>query len=229
MEISSSPNVKMKRFVFTSTSESHEMLTVNIPECVDPHYSMYTWPSAVVVGQYVWFHKNRFQGKAVVELGAGTALCGIVAALCGANVTLADNLMIAKCVENAKRSCEANNLYLKVVAVKWAHFNEALMSLTNLDYLILSDCFYDPNDFEDIVVTISFLLSRNPGCRCIIGYQIRCASWSISDLLAKWKLTAEKVSLESFEADDSCIAGSNLPGSHTIQLLEITAAAALYS
>lgn len=139
-------------------------------------------------------------------------------------MTLADNLIVSESVKSCQRSCEANNLNLKIIAVKWAHFNTDLISLTNLDYILLSDCFYDPNDFEDIVVTISFLLSRNPGCKCIIGYQLRCASWTVSDFLAKWELSAEEVKLESFKAEGSCLAGSNLPGRHTIQLLVVSSA-----
>ncbi|KAG7501559.1 hypothetical protein JOB18_002111 [Solea senegalensis] len=48
------------------------------------------WDAAVVMCMYLELGKVELKGKAVIELGAGTGLVGIVAALLGAKVTITD-------------------------------------------------------------------------------------------------------------------------------------------
>lgn len=53
-------------------------------------------------------------GKHVIELGAGTSLPGVVAAKCGANVTLSDCSRFTKCLENCRTSATTNGVGDKV-------------------------------------------------------------------------------------------------------------------
>ncbi|XP_026157995.1 protein N-lysine methyltransferase METTL21A [Mastacembelus armatus] len=48
------------------------------------------WDAAVVMCMYLELGKVELKGKVAIELGAGTGLVGIVAALLGANVTITD-------------------------------------------------------------------------------------------------------------------------------------------
>ncbi|XP_031147834.1 protein N-lysine methyltransferase METTL21A [Sander lucioperca] len=48
------------------------------------------WDAAVVMCMYLEMGKVELKGKGVIELGAGTGLVGIVAALLGAKVTITD-------------------------------------------------------------------------------------------------------------------------------------------
>ncbi|XP_072527500.1 protein N-lysine methyltransferase METTL21A [Salminus brasiliensis] len=48
------------------------------------------WDAAVVLCMYLELGRVDLKGKTVIELGAGTGLVGIVAALLGANVTITD-------------------------------------------------------------------------------------------------------------------------------------------
>ncbi|XP_009294376.1 protein N-lysine methyltransferase METTL21A isoform X2 [Danio rerio] len=48
------------------------------------------WDAAVVLCMFLEMGKVDLKGKRVIELGAGTGLVGIVAALLGANVTITD-------------------------------------------------------------------------------------------------------------------------------------------
>ncbi|KAJ8352867.1 hypothetical protein SKAU_G00243430 [Synaphobranchus kaupii] len=48
------------------------------------------WDAAVVLGMYMELGQLELRGKAAIELGAGTGLAGIVAALLGARVTITD-------------------------------------------------------------------------------------------------------------------------------------------
>ena len=107
-------------------------------------------------------------------------------------------------------------------------------------------------DFEDVLVSVSFLLRKSPGAEFWTTYQERrlvlhahrkqvhfkrirlnqklyyisfSADWSIEALLHKWKLQCVSIPLPSFDANQAQLAGSTLPGRHTVQMLIISMAA----
>lgn len=43
-------------------------------------YGLFTWPSAVVLACMIWARRREFKDAHVVEIGAGTALPGLLAA-----------------------------------------------------------------------------------------------------------------------------------------------------
>lgn len=48
------------------------------------HYGLFVWPSAMVLAHFVARYRSRlFADKVVMEIGCGTGLPGILAALCG--------------------------------------------------------------------------------------------------------------------------------------------------
>ncbi|KAK1324999.1 hypothetical protein QJS10_CPA01g00360 [Acorus calamus] len=69
-------------------------------------------PCSVALAEYVWQQRSRFEGKTIVELGAGTSLPGLVASKVGANVVLTDN---------ADR--------LEILGVTWGEWDEPLFAL----------------------------------------------------------------------------------------------------
>ena len=78
------------------------------------------------------------------QIGAGTALPGLVASLCGAHVTLTDKEEYPECLENCWRSCHVNGQdSVKVVGITWGQFTPNLFKLVKPDIILGSDCFYD--------------------------------------------------------------------------------------
>ena len=78
------------------------------------------------------------------QIGAGTALPGLVASLCGANVTLTDKEEYPQCLENCRQSCHANGqTAIQVVGITWGQFTPNLLKLPKADIILGSDCFYD--------------------------------------------------------------------------------------
>ncbi|KAJ7372631.1 Methyltransferase-like protein 23 [Desmophyllum pertusum] len=200
-----------------------EKIQVRIPEIVDPQYGMFTWPAAPVLAQFIWHNREQVKGKQVIEIGAGTALPGLVASLCGANVTLTDKEEFPECLENCRRSCCANGQdSVKVVGITWGQFSPNLLKLTKADIILGSDCFYDTKDFDDILATVSFLMDKNHQAMFWTTYQERSSSRSIEDLLKKWGLKGVQIPLEDFNADHGNVGDSNISDLHTIQMLEIT-------
>ncbi|KAM9394148.1 histone-arginine methyltransferase METTL23 [Pholidichthys leucotaenia] len=218
------PNIAYKVFKFEDKKKSpQEYLSVSIPEVLDPQYGMYVWPCAVVLAQYLWTHREELRGKTVLELGAGVSLPGMVAARCGAEVILSDSADKPLCLDNCKRSCEANGLRdVEVMGLTWGELSPDLVLLPKLDIILGSDVFYEPEDFEDVLVTVAFLLRKNPEGQFWTTYQVRSADWSIEVLLHKWKLNCVDIQLDQFEANKSELAGSTLPGRHSVHMMIIT-------
>ncbi|XP_026063224.1 histone-arginine methyltransferase METTL23 isoform X1 [Carassius auratus] len=235
----SSLTVVEKLFTFEDCGGS-QSLTVSIPEVLDPHYGMYVWPCAVVLSQYVWKTRSELQHKTVLEiapqhirrvmksvcelqLGAGVSLPGVVAAKCGARVILSDSAELPLCLRNCRRSCDANHLPdVPVIGLTWGQVSPELLSLPPVDVILGSDVFYEPEDFEDVLVTVSFIVRRNPHAQLWTTYQERSADWSIDALLLKWDLKCVNVPLETFDANKTRLAGSTLPGNHTVQMMIIS-------
>lgn len=185
-------------------------------------YSFYTWPSAPVLAWFLWEHREDLIGKRVLELGSGTALPGILASKCGAHVTLSDSASLPRSLQHIRRSCELNGVLsqVKIVGITWGIFLSGLFAVGPLDLILGSDCFYEPAVFEEIIVTVAFLLERNPHAKFLCTYQERSADWSIEHLLNKWGLACNHISLDGL-GEDSGININDLMQDHTIHLLEI--------
>lgn len=210
----------MRKFVF---SDDTDEIAISIPEVLDANYGMYTWPSAPVLAQYIWYNRNRIHGKTILEIGAGTALPGILAAKCGATVHLSDSEALLNRSNNCLKSCIANGLNnIEVHGITWGRFGKEILQLPHFDIIMASDCFYDTKDFEDIISTVSFLLERNRGSEFLFTYQERSSSRTIEHLLDRWNLNGTQIPLSDFNADTPQLAGSDLPGSHTVHMFKLT-------
>jgi len=110
----------------------------------DRCFASFTWPAARVLAAALWAGRSDLvEGKCVVELGAGTGLGGIVAALAGArSVTLSDRdhkrtlaALAANCALNGLRApadCRAapdsavRGCPVRVLPLEWADAPAAL-------------------------------------------------------------------------------------------------------
>ncbi|KAG7504768.1 hypothetical protein JOB18_016546 [Solea senegalensis] len=212
------PSIAFKEFTFEDVKKTTaEFLSVSIPEVLDPQYGMYVWPCAVVLARYLWTQREELTHKSVLELGAGVSLPGVVAALCGAQVILSDNARIPLCLENCRRSCEVNGLSdVVVIGLTWGEISPDLVLLPKLDIILGSDVFYEPQDFEDVLVTVAFLLRKNPSAQFWTTYQERSADWSIEVLLHRWQLQCVEVHVEDCAADECS------PDRHSVHMMMIT-------
>ncbi|KAG7266465.1 hypothetical protein CRUP_029424 [Coryphaenoides rupestris] len=142
---------------------------------------------------------------------------------CGCKVLLSDSARLPLCLENCRRSCAANGLEtVRVLGLTWGEVSPDLVLLPALDIILGSDVFYEPEDFEDVIATVTFLLKKNPRAEFWTTYQERSADWSIEALLHKWQLQCASVPLISFNANSAQLAGSTLPGRHTVQMLIVS-------
>lgn len=109
------------------------------------------------------------------------SLPGIVAAKCGAEVTLSDSSELPHCLEICQQSCQMNNLpQVHVVGLTWGHVSRDLLALPPQDIILASDVFFEPEDFEDILTTVYFLMQKNPKVKLWSTYQCWLVTWSFA-------------------------------------------------
>ncbi|GBM35664.1 Methyltransferase-like protein 23 [Araneus ventricosus] len=198
---------------------------IKVKEVLDPSFGMYVWPCAPVLGKYIWQNRNKLKGKVTLELGCGTGLISILAAKCGAYPILTDSKKYDSVFKSAKENMKLNNVDYKdfeIQELTWGYINPFMIQSTPIDFLLGSDVFYCPKDFEDLIVTVSYILKKNTGAEFWCAYEHRCSDWNIDYLLRKWHLCCREISLEDFGADRFSVAGHDLPGLKTISLFVFT-------
>lgn len=172
------------------------------------------------------------------QIGSGTSLAGLVAAKRGSRVVLADkftsqsrDLLVRNVTDN---ECRISDCWspdplvdtvpaVRLMALTWGDVGPDVSSLPLLDFVLASDCFYDESDFEDIIVTIAYLLKEkgHENSCCLTSYQLRNSEWNISCLMHRYGLEGNEVPLQHFEATSHQLLGSKLPGFHTISLFRL--------
>lgn len=221
---------QLKKFVFRGKSTTNgdtrgEYLEIVIPELLTAGYSFYTWPSAPLLAWYLWTQRRQLRGLRVLELGCGTGLPGILAAKCGARVTLTDSVALPRSLRHLSACCEANGLVpnrdVRILGLAWGLFLSEVHSLRPVDLLLASDCFYEPSQFEEVLSTVAYLLDGTDA-RFLCSYQERSADWSIEALLKKWGLKGALLDLDSL-SETSGVDYRALVGDRSLHLLEIVA------
>ena len=227
------PKPKCRKFIFKpfkrtvdglEHDESKDPVEVIIPEQLAASYGLYLWPSAPVLAWYLWLRQDEFQGKKVLELGSGTALPGLLTAKIGADqVTLSDDAWQVNTIKNILEAVKINNLQEPKIQVKgltWGDYTEELFELTNLDFIIGSDLFFDPEVFEPLLITIAWLLEHNPKAEVLIAVQERSSDWCLEEHLLKWKLKCSYIYPKDF-LQGTGLEETDLTGKHTIFILKI--------
>jgi len=158
------------------------------------------WPSSLVLLSYLGKTPAVVKGKAVVELGSGSGLCGITAWQLGARrVVLTDvNPSVLKLLKHnvalnqAQERLEGDELGLCVQKLDWrsrmdmkelrdAHPD---VTIAGFDIVIASDCIYEDAAIAPLWHTVTQLLSHNNGAKMIIANELRYPSLSAAFVAA---------------------------------------------
>lgn len=120
------------------------------------------WDAAVVLCMFLEMGKVDLKGKRVIELGAGTGLVGIVAALLGANVTITDRepaleFLAANVRENIPPSQQGA---VQVSELTWGE-NLHLYPTGSFDLILGADIVYLEETFPALLQTLEHLSSEN--------------------------------------------------------------------
>ena len=121
------------------------------------------------------FAPTGLQGKAVVELGAGTGVVGLACAAMGARVTLTDlETALPLLRANAEQNYAATRAHpnitrrLEPIEIKALPWGEPLPDGLRADLVIACDCVYQPSAYTNLAATIAAL-----GAPCLLSWRAR--------------------------------------------------------
>lgn len=110
---------------------------------------------------------------------------------------------------------------IRVVGFTWGLFLNRLSLIEPIDYILGSDCFYESSAYEDVLISVSYILDNNPSAVFLCAYQERSSDWSIEHLLAKWNLKCQIINTSNLGKSVG-LDLYDLTGPHTIHLFEIS-------
>ncbi|OBZ82059.1 Methyltransferase-like protein 23 [Choanephora cucurbitarum] len=167
------------------------------------------------MADYVWHHRHQFRDATVLEVGAGTSLPSLVLAksIDPIRLILSDIPSILPVVKGCLEKNQLNHIWVQ--ALEWGSMgtDKSIDRLveqieitwdTKLDYILGSDTFYEPSQFEHLLVLVSYVIQRhNPNCIFLTTYQERSPKRSIQRLLDKWNLQCRMVPKHFFDFDEN--------------------------
>ena len=141
-------------------------------------------------------------------------------------IFLSDDAWQEDTLKNIREAVKINNFSdsekVSVEGLTWGDYTEELFDIgsSELDFIIGSDLFFDPEVFEPLLITISYLLEQKPDTEVLIAVQERSSDWSIEELLIKWRLKCCYIYPRDFLRETGIEEG-DLTGKHSIFLLKI--------
>nr|XP_056717512.1 protein N-lysine methyltransferase METTL21A isoform X2 [Euleptes europaea] len=116
------------------------------------------WDAAVVLCTYLETGEVDLRGRSVIELGAGTGLLGIVAALLGAHVTITDReAALAFLKANVQANLPTDIQPRAIVKeLTWGQ-NLTSFSAGEYDFILGADIVYLEETFADLLQTLDHL------------------------------------------------------------------------
>lgn len=132
------------------------------------------WEAAIVLASYLLNMPSDIKGKNVLELGAGTGLTGIVAALLNANVTLTDQFEALKPLYiNTKKNLNSNLHFYQVKELSWGEKLKTAWAHESYDYIIGADLVYIESALSALVATLEHFMEINRNLIIILSGKVR--------------------------------------------------------
>ncbi|KAF2074606.1 hypothetical protein CYY_004076 [Polysphondylium violaceum] len=198
-------------------NHDQDFLTIVISQNEDSNdYAHYIWDCSIVLSFFIWSkdYKEFWSNKVSLEIGSGVSLPSILLTkLHLLNNT--SNSPISKLViitdrndnsfteikNNIITSCNLNEIHDLPLILPFSYGDNNLNNdeIVNVDYLFVSDCFYDNTiDYDNIFSTFYYFFQKNNKLKIYLTYQLRCVEKSISSYLNKWGIKASLIDNDSF-------------------------------
>lgn len=148
-----------------------------------PHF---TWSSALVLASFIVAMSEdvELSGKVFLEIGAGSALPSLTAALLGAKrVIITDRYQEELPLLSVRRALEANCVtsVCEIMPLNWGDNLLNSVAFPSVDFVLGSDVFYSSEDLDAIIFTVAIFMHKNPDTIFYTTYQER--RFTIFDLI----------------------------------------------
>ncbi|RMX65115.1 hypothetical protein DD238_005574 [Peronospora effusa] len=140
-----------------------------------------TWDGSVVLAKYLEYQRrDDIAGKKIVELGAGTGLVGIAAALLGAQEVILSDLdyvidnLANNVAETMKLAANANRPVDCDVSTRVLNWFNPPINLGDIDFILASDVVWIEELIPPLVATVDLLLRHSAvKTEILMSYQKR--------------------------------------------------------
>ncbi|NWV79849.1 EFMT3 methyltransferase, partial [Dasyornis broadbenti] len=128
------------------------------------------WEAALSLCRFLGEQNLELAGRRVLELGAGTGIVGIFAAMLGAEVTLTDRpAALPQLRENVRRNFPGGAGGPRVRALSWGRDQRHFPPKFHL--ILGSDIVYDPRAFAPLLGTLRHLVA--PPAQALLSARLR--------------------------------------------------------
>ncbi|XP_061597621.1 protein-lysine methyltransferase METTL21C-like [Cololabis saira] len=166
------------RYYYTLCKEVYSFVgqEITINEALDSYAGM-IWPAASALCHYLETHQDQWSlaDRAVLEIGAGTGLVSVVAALLGAWVTATDlPEVLSNLRHNLSRNTRGRCRYTpQVAALSWGYDLEKPFpsSVYKYNYVLAADVVYHHDFLEELLATMKHFCK--PGTTLIWANKVR--------------------------------------------------------
>lgn len=128
------------------------------------------WDGSAVLSSWLERNADVVRGKTVLELGAGTGLCSIVAAFAGCSGGWATDM--GHIVPLLQRNLKANAVDDRVLAATFQWGVDQTPPTLDADVILAADCVYSPQMVDLFVGTLRAVLVK-PSAFAIVTSKIR--------------------------------------------------------
>ncbi|XP_076088300.1 protein N-lysine methyltransferase METTL21A-like [Mytilus galloprovincialis] len=115
------------------------------------------WDAAIVLCEFIEKYKEEFKNKEVIELGAGSGIVGIVAALIGANVVITDREQVYPYLKRVLKDNlkDKDNVKYSVKILDWTRDLHKFPQ--KYDIILGADVIYVEEVFDALLATLQHL------------------------------------------------------------------------
>ncbi|XP_057872306.2 uncharacterized protein LOC131078581 isoform X2 [Cryptomeria japonica] len=163
----------------------------------------WTWDCSMVLAYYLTtpnWPPSSFYAKTVIELGAGTGVPGLTAALLGANVILTD---LPPLLPGLQKNVDKNDLRDKVIVKELIWGEDCSFSDLGLsqpvDYVLMSDLLYDVNSMPALCKTLKHISDGHT--QILLAYELRYGTTECFKALKERGFRWAKVAQEDLDPE----------------------------
>ncbi|KAJ1347185.1 hypothetical protein KIN20_002185 [Parelaphostrongylus tenuis] len=166
------------------------------------------WPAAKCLAEFLCCNDHVFANSVCLELGSGTGVVGLSLGRLGARKVILTDFPNDEILSLLQENVEKNGLsnVCEVKGLDWQNADSVtavIDGLTELDYVIASDVFYDVCTFQPLMTVIHAFFQRFPSLQFYFSYAERDDNWSIEDLLLLYNLEGRLVRTRHSDDDSS--------------------------